>query len=333
VSQLADIRIVASPRIHLGLISMHSNAPRRNGGVGFSIIDPAVAIEIRAGHPFSIKDDRPYPFSASELSDLANVVQAALIQNGISTAAMATISGSMRTHVGMGSGTAIRLGIIEAMHLSQSATLSWSELIETSRRGGTSGIGTATYSSGGMVLDLGSPNDNGPMIPSSQAIRGRAPSTLPSIAMPDWPLCICLPNAIRPKTEDEEVDFFARVTPLSAAASYRASYEALFGVYASVKDRDYDGFCRAVNLMQETEWKQLEWREYGKPLQILRDGLVRCGADCVGMSSLGPMLFCFGTSRVLERIAHEEERLDCTVRLTRPNNRGRHVSWPLQCES
>jgi beta-ribofuranosylaminobenzene 5'-phosphate synthase len=333
VSQTADIRIVASPRIHLGLISMHSSAPRRNGGVGFSIIDPAVAIEIRAGHPFSINDDRAHPFSDLELLDLANIVQGVLTQNGISPAAKVTITGSMRTHVGMGSGTAIRLAVIEAMHLLQNATPSWSQLIEKSRRGGTSGIGTATYSSGGMVFDLGSRNENGPMIPSSQAIRGRAPSTLPPIAMPDWPLGICLPNAIRSKTQDEEVDFFARVTPLSAAASYRASYEALFGVYASVKDQDYDGFCRAVNLMQETEWKQLEWREYDAALQILRDGLVRCGADCVGMSSLGPLLFCFGNSRVLERIAHEEERLDCTVRLTRPNNSGRHLSWPLRCES
>jgi beta-ribofuranosylaminobenzene 5'-phosphate synthase len=333
VSQTADIRIVASPRIHLGLISMHLSAPRKNGGVGFSIADPAVTIEIRRGHLLSINDDRVFPFSNLELLELTNIVQDVLTQNGIFPAATVTITGSMRTHVGMGSGTAIRLAIIEGIYLLQNATLSRTQLIEQSRRGGTSGIGTATYSSGGMVFDLGRLNDNVPIMPSSQAIRGHVPSTLPPIAMPDWPLCICVPNAIRPKTQDEETEFFSRVTPLSAAASYRASYEALFGVYASVKDQDYNGFCRAVNLMQDTEWKRLEWLEYDEPIQSLRDELMRCGADCVGMSSLGPMLFCFGNSRVLARVVREEASLDCTVYRTRPNNHGRHLSRPTQCES
>lgn len=312
---------------------MHTNAPRKNGGVGFAISDPAVTIEIKGGHSFSISDDRMFPFSSAEIIELTSIVQAALAQGDISPTASVTITGSMRTHVGMGSGTAIRLAIIEGMYLLKNAAHSRTELVEQSRRGGTSGIGAATYFSGGLVFDLGRLNDTAPIVPSSQAIRGHAPTILPPIEMPDWPLCLCIPKSIRPKTQNEEAEFFARVVPLSAAGSYRASYEALFGIYASVKDQDYAGFCQAVNLMQETEWKQLEWQEYDDSLNVLRDGLLHCGADCVGMSSLGPMLFCFGNSEALSRIIREEVELDCTAYPARPNNHGRRLSWPTRCES
>jgi beta-ribofuranosylaminobenzene 5'-phosphate synthase len=144
--------------------------------------------------------------------------------------------------------------------------------------------------------------------------------------MPDWPLCLCLPRLIRPKSQDEELEFFQRTLPLRRTASFRAAYDALFGIYAAIADRDRQAFCKAVASMQRTAWKNAEWREYGAPLKRLRDDLASIGVDCVGMSSLGPMLFCFGDATSLNEVVRHQDALDCDVIVTTPDNAGRVLS-------
>jgi beta-ribofuranosylaminobenzene 5'-phosphate synthase len=253
------------------------------------------------------------------------MVKRAMIEDQLGPGADVRITGELRTHVGMGSGTALRLGILEGIYTLYGIPSTPEHLIKRSRRGGTSGIGINTYFSGGLVLDLGIPQDGAPYGPSSRANAMRSPTALPVLEMPEWTLGLCLPRSIRPKTEEEEVEFFARTAPLSPAASFQAAYEALFNVYASVAEADYTAFCGAVGAMQETEWKAREWREYDPALQTLRGNLLALGADCVGMSSLGPMLFCTGNSSRLSEIAQHEEALDCDVICTKASNRGRSL--------
>ena len=195
-----------------------------------------------------------------------------------------------------------------------------------SGRGGTSGVGVSSYFSGGMILDLGQLNDDLPLIPSSQGKGTGIPTVLPALRMPQWPLCVCVPLTIRPKNQAEEIEFFKRSTPLDATDSYRACYEAVFGIYGSVKDRDYPAFCRAINSMQETAWKTLERREYGKSLQALATEVLALGVDCLGMSSLGPLLFCFASPNVLDALAEREASLNCRIVRTLPGNSGRVLS-------
>jgi beta-ribofuranosylaminobenzene 5'-phosphate synthase len=143
--------------------------------------------------------------------------------------------------------------------------------------------------------------------------------------MPNWPPCLCVPRNIRSKSQTEELDFFERTLPLHSIASFRAAYHALFGIYAAVADADREAFCKAVAVMQRTTWKKAEWREYDLPLKRLHDQLVRIGADCVGMSSLGPMLFCLGSSTTLDNIVHRRDVLDCDIFRTAPDNTGRAI--------
>jgi beta-ribofuranosylaminobenzene 5'-phosphate synthase len=143
--------------------------------------------------------------------------------------------------------------------------------------------------------------------------------------MPEWPLCLCVPRSIRAKSQDEELDFFQRTAPLDPASSFRAAYDALFGIYAAVADADYEAFCRAVTSIQHTTWKNAEWHEYGASLGQLRDDLARIGTDCVGMSSLGPMLFCLGNPTTLDEVVRRQDALDCEIVRTAPGNAGRVV--------
>jgi beta-ribofuranosylaminobenzene 5'-phosphate synthase len=260
------------------------------------------------------------------VAQLREVVEAAIEADALMSNLSVTVTGSMRTHVGMGSGTAIRLAVLEALYVVNGNYQSREHLITRSRRGGTSGIGINTYFGGGLILDLGVKNDLRRFLPSSISQPKKLPTTLPSLPMPAWPLCLCIPKDIRAKSQEEELEFFERVAPLDPAASFRSAYDALFGIYAAVADADYTAFCRAINSIQDTSWKTAEWREYGAPLQQLREGLTRMGGDCVGMSSLGPMLFCLGDAATLTHIVRRQDALDCEVVLTAPINIGRKLS-------
>ncbi len=320
-----NVVVEVHPRVHLGLISMHAAAVRKNGGIGFAVSDPKAVINIRQSKDLHVTDERRFAFSGSEIEQLEDTVKRAMVEGQLGFGADVRITGELRTHVGLGSGTALRLGILEGIYTLYGMALEQGHMIKRSRRGGTSGVGINTYFSGGLVLDLGVPQDGAPFGPSSRASLMRSPIALPALEMPEWTLCLCVPRSIRPKTQEEEVEFFARITPLSPAASFQAAYEALFGVYASVAEADYVAFCKAVAAMQQTEWKAKEWYEYGTTLKTLRVNLLSLGAHCVGMSSLGPMLFCLGDTSSLSTIARSEDALDCDVISTKADNHGRSI--------
>lgn len=321
-----EVSIRISPRLHLGLISMHAEGPRRNGGVGFSLREPEAVVSATVADAFTLADKRERGLTEIEASHLQEAVENAIEADALPSNVAVRVAGRMRTHVGMGSGTAIRLAVLEALYIVNGTRRSREHLIARSFRGGTSGIGIHTYFDGGLILDVGVKSDSTAFLPSSMSRPKRVPMSLPPLPMPPWPLCLCIPKNVRPKSQDEELEFFDRVAPLDPAASFRAAYDALFGIYAAVAEADHEAFCRAVNSMQTTSWKTAEWREYGAPLQGLRESLARMDANCVGMSSLGPMLFCLGDAMTLNEIVRRQDALDCEVVLTTPSNAGREVS-------
>ncbi len=321
-----SLRIVAPPRIHLCLISMHEGAPRMNGGIGFAIDGPKARIDIVPSNDLLLNDVRPNPMTPAEVNNLALLLKAFCTDRRLERRAQINISGDILTHFGMGSGTSLRLAAIEGLALFNGLHLTKAEIISASKRGGTSGIGINSYFDGGLICDLGRPNIGEEFSPSSAVQTNRPPLTLPTITLPEWPILLCIPRRILPKTQNEEIEFFRRTTPLPNTASFETSYVALFGIYAASAEGDYPSFCRSVNDVQHTAWKQAERSEYGEPLAAICEALRVGGADCVGMSSLGPMIFCFASHAQLDTLEQIAADYQCDTFRTAPTNRGREVS-------
>ena len=296
-----EVSIRIRPRVHLGLISMHEGGPRRNGGVGFSLQEPGAIVTGTPATTFALVDERERGFGEREATQLRAVVDEAVATDALPSNVAIRISGGIEP---------TSVWDRELPYASQSSKCYTSlkerpqprqHLVARSARGGTSGIGINTYFEGGLILDLGVRSGLSGFFPSSSIRPVTLPTALPRLAMPEWPCVSCIPRNIRPKSQSEELDFFKRTAPVDPAASFRAAYDALFGIYAAVADADHGAFCQAVTSIQHTTWKNAEWREYRMPLARLRDDLACIGADCVGMSSLGPMLFCLGDFRDLGR--------------------------------
>lgn len=327
----ASIRIAVNPRIHVGLISMHGSSPRRNGGIGFALSGPQAELTFTRSDAFEITDHRERPLRDAEIVRLLHVLSAAKAELCLDAACAVDISGVLATHVGMGSGTAIRLACIEALLAQNGVDRSREEIVRLSERGGTSGIGINTYFDGGLILDLGVRNDGAGYAPSGLTRPKALPSSLPPLALPDWEICLFVPRSIPAKSQEEEAEFFQRVLPLAPDASYRACYEALFGVYASIREQDAMAFAAAIERMQDTEWKNREWQEYGSNLIELRDRIRSMGSGYIGMSSLGPMLFAGGQTHFSIKATLAADALDCDVFVTQMSNAGRTMEVLPPC--
>lgn len=319
------LTIAAYSRLHITLLAMHSGEYRINGGIGFAIADPACELVFSGAPIFSIDDQRADPLSPNELVRLSAILHAEQKQHGFATALAVAIGGRMRTHSGFGSGTAISLACLEALHRLNGSTPSPAALISASGRGGTSGVGIHAYFSGGCVFDLGRPVGIEPHEPSHQAIAPQPPLVLDHLPMPEWDIGICIPLGIPHKSEAEERAFFERTCPLAAGTVYETLYHALFGLYAAIREADRASFCRALRAIQECAWKETERLEYGPALAEIEQALYGCGADAVGMSSLGPTLFFLADSvpDVVSRM--QSARPDCEYFSTRPANCGREL--------
>lgn len=321
----ARLTIAVCSRLHLTLLAMHSGEYRTNGGIGFAITDPACELVFSGAPIFSIDDQRADPLSPNELKRLSAILEAEQKRHGFSTALAVAIGGRMCTHSGFGSGTAISLACLEALHRLNGSTPSPAALISASGRGGTSGVGIHAYFSGGCVFDLGRQVGIKPHEPSHQVTAFQSPLVLDHLPMPEWDIGICIPLGIPHKSEAEERAFFERTCPLAAEAVYETLYHALFGLYAAIREADRAAFCRALRAIQECAWKMAERQEYGPALAEIEQALYGCGADAVGMSSLGPTLFFLADSvpDVVSRM--QSAHPDCECFSTRPANRGREL--------
>jgi beta-ribofuranosylaminobenzene 5'-phosphate synthase len=302
---------------------MHADGPRRNGGIGFAINSPSAVVTFEQSDSFSLVDHRPMPITSNETEAIRNRIELARRQRDLPSSIAVSVSGDLLTHHGMGSGTALRLACIEGLLLTNGLECTESEAIRLSGRGGTSGIGISSYFFGGFVFDLGVPHrPSEGFVPSSGALNPDRPLLLKRVDLPDWPLGICIPAGCRAKSQAEELLFFKETAPLDERHSFEAAYVSLFGVLAAAADQDFDGFCSGIDRMQLTRWKTLERLEYGHSLIAAERRLRDLGASCVGMSSLGPLLYFFGPPDAQEAIS---EDFGTSVTLTRPRNEGRQV--------
>lgn len=300
---------------------MNNLGYRCNGGVGFSVAEPVAQILLVRADEIEVSDQRVNGLHESELTRLADVV------SNISPFPIhIKITGDLPSHRGMGSATAIRLAVIESIFKLAGRPTDERSVVTTSGRGGTSGIGIASYFSGGLIFDAGVAIPGAKFAPSS-AIESERPTplVLSRLQMPEWRVGICIPNGIPPQTPEQERKFFNSVCPIDNSDVYETLYHVVYGVVASVQEHNFEMFCSAIRRIQQCKWKREEWMLYDSTVRDLEASIYNSGASAVGMSSLGPGLYFFADDLELVmsdlRLKHPEHTWIGTI----CHNSGRSV--------
>ena len=324
------LKIRAFPRIHITLIGMNRDGYRLNGGIGFSISSPILELSFEPVNSINIDDHRKLGFTKEELlrlkCHLEKVIQTERLDSGFRCIIH---EGIIQSHVGFGSNSMVYLSCVEALLIINKRNHNEDDVIRLSGRGGTSGIGINTYFKGGYVFDAGVLNRGDRLFAPSSTFTSRyitKPLLLNDFKLPEWNLGIIIPPLI-PKTEEEEKVFFNEKCPIEKEAVEKIMYEAVYGVTSSLMEHDFITFCKSVDSLQLTKWKKMERELYGQDLVILESIVRHAGANCVGMSSLGPLLYFFGNDvdTIVERV--KAFMPECVCFKTSFNNNGRIIEY------
>lgn len=312
------------------MIGLNNEGYRRNGGIGFSIDTPPLKIYSKSSNRLSISDKRQLPFNYREIKRITNLLESTKVNLDLSKTLDVLIEGNAGSHLGFGSGTAIRLAIIESLLLINEHEYNSELLVQLSKRGGTSGIGINAYFTGGFIFDLGRKYQlDNRFLPSSanEKYKLSQPLVLAAVPMPDWQIGLCIPKGLASLSEEEEKTFFERVCPITDQGTFEILYHSTYGVTASILENDFETFCNSINNLQKCEWKRSERELYGERLLEIETKLFNSGAKAVGLSSMGPLLYFFSNS--IDDVINHASKLDSelTFLVAKPSNSGRTINY------
>jgi len=328
---MKNVTVITPSRVHFALIDLNGGLGRTDGSIGLSLAGPG--FRINAQHAHETRIDGP------DESVLRARKVLTLLRNHCDVGhARIEIEESIPSHMGLGCGTQLSLGIAQAMCRLYDIDISHEEMAFLVGRGGTSGIGVAAFANGGFILDGGhrfseaetpvNRDEKTSFLPSSASSGVEPPPIIARYDFPDWEILIAIPNC-RQISGSEEVELFQTLCPLPLQDVQALSHIILMKLLPALVQQDLRYFGEAVDQIQNVAWKKVEVERQDpivrQTMRFLRDH----GAHGVGLSSWGPAIFCFGEdlreleARTRDFLADTDVGGACF--LTRANNTGATV--------
>jgi beta-ribofuranosylaminobenzene 5'-phosphate synthase len=322
------VMVDAPSRLHLVLIDMNGGLGRVDGSIGITLDAPNTLLEARCAGSVTVKGGNP------EVTErVRRSAEATLAYLGIAGGAELIIHTVVEQHTGLGSGTSLALAAASAVCALAGRTVPIPNLARVVGRGGTSGIGTASFEHGGFLIDgghsFGRTGEKKDFKPSA-ASGGVAPAplTVRHPFPPDWKILIATPAVKKGASEREEEDIFRRCCPVPVEDVREICHEVLIRMLPGLVEHDLDLFGSAVNRLQMLGFKKIEIERQPPLIASLRSALCDAGAACAGMSSFGPTVFAIGDTGMqdVERAAREMlQGIESRILLTRARNAGAHI--------
>ncbi|MBC7085633.1 MAG: beta-ribofuranosylaminobenzene 5'-phosphate synthase [Methanomethylovorans sp.] len=315
------IKVKSPSRIHMSLIDMNAELGRVDGGVGISIDYPHVVISAEI-------DDDIKIIGSSMLAPRMEAAARILLPHG--EGVRITIEEDMPLHVGCGSGTQASLSVAAAVNKLYDLGLSVREMAIAVGRGGTSGIGVASFEKGGFIVDGGHKFvDKGSFSPSSASRTPPGP-VLFREDFPDWEIILALPgeNMYIGAHDAQEVDIFRKECPIPLQEAQAVAHIVLMNMMPAILERDIEGFGQATNRLQTIGFKKREIQLQHQSVRDLIELLQDSGAYGAGMSSFGPVVYAFTDNPEDAAYLKEDAQafLDSTIGgkviITKANNTG-----------
>jgi len=317
------VMVSAPSRLHIGLIDMSGALGRVDGGIGITLGHPRTVVIAEPAPSILVSGGEGETLPRAE--EVARAVTGAL---GISGGVHITIRSTPPGHVGLGSGTALSLAVARAITELYGMPVPADQLAAITGRGGTSGIGTAAFTSGGFLLDgghsFGATGEKQDFRPS-RASRGVrvAPVTARHGFPEDWQILLVIPDPGQTVHGSTEENIFRAGCPVPIGDVAAICHEVVMRMLPGIVEHDLDLFAAAVNRIQDLGFKHLELARQAAVVPALMGGLRDAGAACAGMSSFGPAVYAVTDSSLsgLESAARDilAERAGSVIRTMADN--------------
>jgi beta-ribofuranosylaminobenzene 5'-phosphate synthase len=285
------IRVRAPSRLHLGLIDLHGGLGRVDGGIGITLETPDTVLEAERSPVCRVSGG-----NEGQIARVRKAAAAVLSHFAIPGSAAFTIIRTPPQHSGLGAGTALSLAAGTAVCELYGITAPVEKLSVIVGRGGTSGIGTAAFSSGGLIIDgghsFGIYGEKTDFRPSSASPGVRPPPVIVRHPFPDeWQVLLVIPTIGDRVSGAGEQDIFRKACPVPREEVQEICHEIMMQLLPGIVRHDLGLFAAAVNRIQEIGFKRIEISRQTAGVRELLTGLREAGAACTGMSSFGPAVY------------------------------------------
>lgn len=327
--KMRRVIVITPSRLHFALIDLNGSLGRVDGGIGLSLDYPGFKI-------IAQYSDTTNVIGTSEVLPRANRILSLLKNRCNINNITIKIEENIPSHVGLGSGTQLSLGITKAVCTLFDIDLNYQEMAFIVGRGGTSGIGVAAFSQGGFIVDGGHEfakdkyfeGIKSSFLPSSASEGIKPPPVIVRYDFPDWDILVTIPDCKHISGEDE-VRLFQTLCPMPLEEVQAISHIVLLKLLPSVVQNDIVSFGEAIDLIQKIGWKKVEIEKQDEVVRQIMSFLRENGGYGVGLSSWGPAIFCFGQDLTkLKIITNEylkENRISGHCFITHANNFGATV--------
>ena len=313
--------VEAGARLHFGFTNLSLAHERLYGGVGVGIDAPRVVVEARQADELYCDDGAIEPY----LRDVVEVL-------GVDGARV-RIHERFGRHIGLGSGTQLALGCLVAVAAAYGRDVDPRALAPKLGRGGRSGIGVATFESGGFVADAGHPTERFTTAPP-EAGSWDVPRPLGQWTLPEsWRFVLATPaETAGPSDADEDRSMRTVVERADPGIADEIATLLVRRLLPAVVEENLSAFGRAVARLGRLNgaWYADEQGGVYRPpagrlVEALDASAVITGA---GQSSWGSTVYGVTSATHADaavtaaETALDEAGVDGSVRLVEPSRKG-----------
>jgi beta-RFAP synthase len=293
-SAIECVCVSVPARLHVGFVDLHGGLGRRFGSLGISLDAPETRVRLRRADTLSVEG----PGAARARACLESLVE----HFGVDAGMRLEIESAIPEHVGLGSGTQLALATGVAcsrLHALDTDTRTLAELLD---RGLRSSIGIASFERGGVVLDGGRGEADGP------------PPVIARLPFPEsWRVLLIYDDARRGLHGAAELEAFRGLPPFPSERAAQLCRLVLMAVLPALAEQDLDRFGAGLAELQRVigdYFAPAQGARYTSPgVAEVLGWLESQGVSGVGQSSWGPTGFgIVGSEHDAVQLAHEAGR-------------------------
>jgi len=318
------VTVETGARLHLGFQNLALAHERLYGGVGLALDEPRIRLSAERSETVACDDEAVEPYVADAVDALE--VPGAAVE----------VETRFERHVGLGSGTQLALASLVAVGRAYGRTVDPMDLAPDIGRGGRSGVGVATFESGGFVVDAGHPTERFTTAPPDPG-DWTVPRPIVDASVPaDWRFVLVVPDGERGPSgvpEDRQMRAVVeRADPGIADEIATLLTRRLLPALAEGDHRAFGAAAARLGRLNGAWYADEQGGVYrppaGRLVEALTDAPAIAGAD---QSSWGPAVYGITTESEVaaaEAAAHDAVgAIDATadVCVVAPRNRGASV--------